>query len=341
MSEYILVAFILKDKSDIPFIRSGMTSGDKEINIRGKELFFDEAYFKITHFRVLDLSTLSLKDISVDDYCKSGITILGLSNSVMDFYEDILSKQRNKVIKDISLRINSLHPIVCRSKSYLMNGIKGINSRSVIPFVFDDKLVYGSNLVIFEFFNYTSLRLRTIVNYINGDISLYAGDDGLLFGDDLITPDMEYHLGDYRDLQALGLSISRKSNFSFLNALSFIGYRVENCYAYNDDCVIIFDYSSNECIIVPSSVSKILLYRYNYDFECNCSIVIPPKASVKCLIDKFSLSKQYGITFIVSSKLSSGELNNLLSNIIDYECGDGEVLIDKVKNSQGIDIEFY
>lgn len=215
MGEYILVAFILKDKSDIPFIRSGMTSGDKAINIRGKELFLDEAYFKITHFRVFDLSTLSLKDISVDDYCKSGITILCLSNSVMDFYEDILSKQRNKVIKDISLRINSLHPIVCRSKSYLMNGIKGINSRSVIPFVFDDKLVYGSNLVIFEFFNYTSLRLRTIVNYINGDISLYAGDDGLLFGDDLITPDMEYHLGDYRDLQALGLSISRKSNFSF------------------------------------------------------------------------------------------------------------------------------
>ena len=40
ISEYILVAFILKDKSDIPFIRSGMTSGDKEINIRGKELFF-------------------------------------------------------------------------------------------------------------------------------------------------------------------------------------------------------------------------------------------------------------------------------------------------------------
>ena len=52
MSEYILVAFILKDKSDIPYIRSGMTSGDKEINIRGKELFFNEAYFKITHFRV-------------------------------------------------------------------------------------------------------------------------------------------------------------------------------------------------------------------------------------------------------------------------------------------------
>ena len=40
MGEYILVAFILKDKSDIPYIRSGMTSGDKEINIRGKELFF-------------------------------------------------------------------------------------------------------------------------------------------------------------------------------------------------------------------------------------------------------------------------------------------------------------
>ena len=219
MGEYILVAFILKDKSDIPFIRSGMTSGGKEINIRGKELFFDEAYFKITHFRVFDLSTLSLKDISVDAYCKSGITILGLSNSVMDFYEDILSKQRNKVIKDISLRINSLHPIVCRSRSYPRNGIKGIDSRSVIPFVFDDKPVYGSNLVIFEFFNYASLRLRTIVNYINGDISLYAGDDGLLFGDGLITSNMEYHLGDYRDLQALGLSISRKSNFSFFKCL--------------------------------------------------------------------------------------------------------------------------
>ena len=340
MGEYILVAFILKDKSDIPFIRSGMTSGDKEINIRGNELFFNEAYFKITHFRVFDLSTLSLKDISVDDYCKSGITILGLSNSVMDFYEDILSKQRNKVIKDISLRINSIHPIVCRSRSYLRNGIKGIDFRSVIPFIFDGKPVYGSNLAIFEFFNYTYLRLRLIVNYITGDISLYAGDDGLLFGDDLITSNMEYHLGDYSDLQTLG-RISRKSNFSFLNALLFIGYRIENYYLYNDNCAVIFDYPSNECIIIPSSVNKILLYRYNYDFECNCSIVIPPKASIKCLIDKFSLSKQYGITFIVSSKLSSDELNNLLSNIIDYECNEDEVLIDKVKNSQGIDIEFY
>jgi hypothetical protein len=339
MSEYILVAFILKDKSDIPYIRSGMTSDGKEINIRGKELFFNEAYFKITHFRVLDLSTLSLKDISVDDYCKSGITILGLSNSVMDFYEDILSKQRNKVIKDISLSINSLHPIVCRSRSYLRNGIKSIDFRSVIPFLFDDKPVYGSNLVIFEFFNYTYLRLRLIVNYINGDISLYAGDAEVLFGDYLITSNMEYHLGDYRSLHTLGLRSD--SNFSFLNALMFIGYRIENCYAYNDDCAIIFDYPSNGCIIVPSSVSKILLYRYNYDFECNCSIVIPPKASVKCLIDKFSLSKQYGITLIVSSKLNSDELDNLLSNIIDYECGDGEVLIDKVKNSQGIGIEFY
>lgn len=339
MSEYILVAFILKDKSDIPYIRSGMTSGDKEINIRGKELFFNEAYFKITHFRVFDLSTLSLKDISVDDYCKSGITILGLSNSVMDFYEDILSNQRNRVIKYIALSINSIHPIVCRSRSYLRDGIKGIDFRSVIPFIFDDKPVYGSNLVIFEFFNFTSLRLRLIVNYINGDISFYAGDAEVLFGDDLITPDMEYHLGDYRDLHALG--IRSDSNFSFLNALSFIGYRIENYYLYNCDCAVIFDYPSNECIIIPSSVSKILLYRYNYDFECNCSIVIPPKASVKCLIDKFSLSKQYGITFIVSSKLSSGELNNLLSNIIDYECNEDEMLIDKVKNSQGIDIEFY
>ena len=339
MSEYILVAFILKDKSDIPYIRSGMTSDGKEINIRGKELFFDEAYFKITHFRVLDLSTLSLKDISVDDYCKSGITILGLSNSVMDFYEDILSKQRNRVIEDISLSINSIHPIVCRSRSYLRNGIKSIDFRSVIPFIFDDKPVYGRNLVIFEFFNFTSLRLRLIVNYINGDISLYAGDAEVLFGDDSITPDMEYHLGDYRFLQALGLS--SESKFSFLNALLFIGYKYGNCYIYNDDCVIIFDYPSNECIIIPNSVSKILLYRYNYDFECGCSIVIPPKASVKCLIDKFSLSKQYGITFIVSSKLSSGELNNLLSNIIDYECNEDEMLIDKVKNSQGIGIEFY
>lgn len=339
MGEYILVAFILKDKSDIPYIKDGMKSDGKEIIVKGKEVFFDEVYFKITHFRVFDLSTLSLKDISVDDYYKSGITILGLSNSVMDFYEDILSKQRNKVIKDTSLSINSIHPIVCRSRSYLRNGIKGIDFRSVMPFVFDDKPVYGSNLVIFEFSNYTSLRLRLIVNYINGDISFYAGDAEVLFGDDLITPDMEYHLGDYRDLHALG--IRGDSNFSFLNALSFIGYRVENCYAYNDDCVIIFDYPSNECIIVPSSVSKILLYRYNYDFECNCSIVIPPKASVKCLIDKFSLSKQYGITFIVSSKLSGDELDNLLSNIIDYECNEDEVLIDKVKNSQGINIEFY
>ena len=69
----------------------------------------------------------------------------------MDFYEDILSKQRNKVIKDISLRINSLHPIVRRSRSYLRNDIKSIDFRSVIPFVFDDKPVYRSNLVIFEF----------------------------------------------------------------------------------------------------------------------------------------------------------------------------------------------
>lgn len=121
----------------------------------------------------------------------------------------------------------------------------------------------------------------------------------------------------------------------------FIGYKYGNCYIYNDDCAIIFDYPSNECIIIPNSVNKILLYEYRYDFECGCSIVIPPKASIKCLIDKFSLSRQYGIAFIISSKLSGDELNNLLSNIVDYECNEGEVLIDKVKNSHGIGIEFY
>ena len=121
----------------------------------------------------------------------------------------------------------------------------------------------------------------------------------------------------------------------------FIGYRYGNCYTYNDARAILFDYPLNECIIMPNSINKILLYEYRYDFECGCSIVIPPEASIKCLIDKFSLSKQYGIIFIVSSKLSGDELNNLLSNIIDYECNEDEMLIDKVKNSQGIDIEFY
>ena len=40
MSEHILVAFILKDKSDIPYIKYGMASDGKEIIIRRCKLLY-------------------------------------------------------------------------------------------------------------------------------------------------------------------------------------------------------------------------------------------------------------------------------------------------------------
>lgn len=338
MGEYILVAFILKDKSDIPYIKDGMKSDGKEIIVKGKEVFFDEVYFKITHFRILDLSTFKMYDISVDDYCKGDLFILGLSNSVRDFYDTSSSKwKKTKILNDISLNFKGCHRIMNRGNSFYTSGREGLGFYNRVPFVCDNKPIYGDEIVTLQLDELYVKGLKIIINYITGDFGLYISGE-LLIGEDLAEFNMDYLIKDSRHLKSLN-SI-KDSRFGVLNVLLLLGFFSEDYYIHNNEYAILYNYPKDGVVLFPSSIKNILLLR-NID-EVSCTLVVPLSASIKCLGDVFNLDSKYNIKLMLSSKLSDKDLKNLVVNIgaCPYNF-DRENVAERVRKDCGVGIEFY
>lgn len=338
MGEAFLVAFILKDESDIPYIKDGMKADGKEIAVKGKDIFFDEVYFKITHFRVLDLSTFEMYDISVDDYCKSDLFILGLSNSVRDYYANSSSKwKKPKILNDISLNVKGYHRIMDRGNSFYISGRAGLGFYNKVPFVYGNEPVYGNELVTLQLDEWYVKGLKIVINYITGDFGLYISDE-LLMGKDLVKFDIEYFIKDSRHLK----SLSSIKNFKFrvLNIFLLLGFFSEDYYIHNNEYAILYNYPKDGVVLFPSSIKNILLLR-NID-EVSCTLVIPPSASIKCLADRFNLDNEYNVKFILSSKLSDKDLKNLVVNIgaCPYNF-DRENIVERVRKDCGVGIEFY
>ena len=340
MGEAFLVAFILKDESDIPYIKDGMKANGREIIVKGKEVFFDNLYFKVTHFRVLDLSTFGMYDISVDEYCKSDLFILGLSNSVRDYYKDSSSKwKKPKILKDISLNINGQHRIVKKNRYSLSSGINGVGFDSKVPFIYDNRAVYGDELVILQFDEWYIKGLKIVINYITGDFGFYICDE-LLIGKDLVKFDIKYFIDDTRYVK--GLSEIKDYRFGVLNLFFVLGFISEDYYIHNNDYAILYDYPKDGVILFSSSIKTILLLRNIGKVAHNCTIVVPPNASIKCLEDRFNLDYEYGIKFVISNKLSYKDLKDLVVNIgaCPYNFNRKDI-VDIVKKDCGIAIEFY
>jgi len=340
MGEAFLVAFILKDESDIPYIKDGMKADGREIIVKGEEVFFDNLYFKVTHFRVLDLSTFSMYDISVDDYCKIDLFILGLSNSVRDYYRDLSSKwKKPKILKDISLNVQGYHRIINRNNYFYDSGIKGVGFDCKVPFIYDNKPVYGDKLVILQFDEWCIRGLKIIINYITGDFGFYISNE-LLRGKDLAKFDIEYFINDDRHVKSI--SGIKDSKFGVLNIFLLLGFISEDYYIHNNDYAILYDYPKDGVILFPSSIKNILLLRNINEVAHDCTIVVPPNSSIKCLEDRFNLDNEYGIKFVISDKLSDKDLKDLVVNIgaCPYNF-DRKDIVDRVKKDCGIAIEFY
>lgn len=338
MREAFLVAFVLKDESDIPYIKDGMKASRKEINVKGKEVFFDEVYFKITHFRILELSTFEMYDISVDDYCKSDLFILGLSNSVRDYYADSSSKwKKPKILKDISLNVKGYHRIMDRNSSFYTSGIDGIGIYCQIPFIYNNKPVYGDELVNLRFDNWYTKDLKIVINYITGDFGFYISNE-LLMGKDLVKFGIEYFIEDSRHLKSL--SVIKDPRFGMLNIFILLGFLSEDCYIHNNEYAILYNYPKDGVVLFPSDIKNILLLE-NMS-EVNCTLVVPPSASIKCLDDRFNIDNQYVVKFILSSKLSDKDLKDLVVNIgaCPYNF-DRKNIVERVKKDCNLDIEFY
>lgn len=338
MGEAFLVAFILKNKRDIHYIKDGMRAYGRETIVKGKEVFLDNLYFKVTHFRVLDLSTFGMYDISVDDYCKSDLFILGLSNSVRDYYKDSSSKwKKPKPLKDISLNVQGYHRIMNRGNSFYDSGIKGVGFNCKVPFIYDNKPVYRDELVVLQFDEWCIRGLKIIINYITGDFGFYICNE-LLRGKDLVKSDIKYFINDDRHVKSInGI---KDSKFGVLNLFLLLGFISEDYYIHNNDYVILYDYPKDGVVLFPSNIKNILLLR-NID-EFSCTLVVPPNASIKCLEDRFNLDNEYIIKFIISNKLSDKDLKDLVVNIgaCPYNF-DRKNIVDRVKKDCGIAIEFY
>ena len=338
MGEAFLVAFILKDDSDIPYIKDGMKAYGKEIIVKGKEAFFDEMYFKITHFRILELSTFEMYDISVDDYCNSDLFILGLSNSVRDYYADSSSKwKKPRVLKDISLNVKGYHRIMNRSNYFYTSGIDGVSIYCQIPFIYNDKPVYGDELVTLRFDNWYAKGLKIVINYITGDFGFYISNE-LLMGKDLDKFDIEYFIEDSRHLKSL--SVIKDPRFGVFNVFLLLGFLSEDCYIHNNEYAILYNYPKDGVVLFPSNIKNILLLE-NMS-EVNCNLVVPPRASIKCLDDRFNIDNQYVVKFILSSSLSDKDLKDLVVNIgaCPYNF-DRKNIVERVKKDCNVDIEFY
>lgn len=208
-----------------------------------------------------------------------------------------------------------------------------------VPIVYDNTPVYGSSIVeLSDHYDSGYYRVvRLYVNYITGEISVYL-DNLLILGDE-VDRESAY------SIQSKWEWFNRKvnNNFEHLGALLKIGYTLEGNYINKDDTAILFDLASD--IVVPNNINKMFICLRGYDYSnVKCNIVLPPNIELKSdYYFEFDDSDNNEIKLMLSRKLSVYNLVKIATGlgVKNYGLADRESISERVKDSIGVDIEFY
>lgn len=338
MEKYLLVGLVLKDESDIDKI----TEIERVYFNLDKSLRFDRLLFRVTHFRVLELSSLSLLDISINEYCTGNFNIAGVSKGVKEYYNSLSEECENiKSIKLNSCCDTEYHSTDDDYDEYDETGSSEIYMYSNnVPIIYDNAPVYYDSSIVELSDHYDSGYYRVVrlyVNYITGEISVYL-DNLLILGDE-VDRESAY------SIQSKWEWFNRKvnNNFEHLGALLKLGYTLEGDYINKDDTAILFDIASD--IVVPNNINKmfICLRGYNYS-NVKCNIVLPPNIELETdYYFEFDDDHNNEIKLILSRKLSVYNLVKIATalGVKNYGLDDRERISERVKDSIGVDIEFY
>ena len=340
MEKYLLVGLILKDASAIDKI----TEIERIYFNLDKSLRFDRLLFRVTHFRVLELSSLNLLDISISEYCTGDFDIYGVGKCIKEYYNKL--SEDWETIKSIKLNVN------CLTENYLDSRYSDWNTKTDIdtelkynnvPVIYDNKPVYGSSLVMLtdriSFMSGYNIRLYLYVNYINGDISVYM-EENLVLGNVIDNLDTIYSVCSiWRDGKGL-------IGIDHVNELLLFGFTASDGYVSNGDTAIIYDFKASSNLIIPSSVTNVIICkRWVVHSDVNCTIVLPPKARLT-VAEGFEIERSYNnkVVLMVSNSVSFEDLKEMavvlgLSHCYYYEIK--EEIADEIWEKLNIKLEFY
>lgn len=335
MGDYLLVAMILKDADDIYKIKYLEEASSKHQG-------FAYAYFSMTHFRMLDTSTFSLLDISINEYCTGNFNIAGVSKTVKEYYNSFSEDWETiKSIKLNSCCVTEYHSTDDDYDEYDETGSSEIYIYdNNVPIIYDNTPVYYDSSIVELTDYYDSGYYRVVrlyINYITGEISVYL-DNLLILGDE-VDRESAY------SIQSKWEWFNRKvnNNFEHLGALLKLGYTLEGNYINKDDTAILFDLASD--IVVPNNINKMFICLRGYDYsDVKCNIVLPPNIELETdYYFEFDDDHNNEIKLMLSRKLSVYNLVKIATGlgVKNYGLSDRESISERVKDSIGVDIEFY
>ena len=338
MEKYLLVGLIAGNKDDVDILiklESEYCLINNEEDIAYSDLFFD-----VTHFRVIDTEFLELIDISIDEYYTGDLDIRGVSNIIKRNYSDLVEESND--IKYIKLNVNCLanSDVVNYKSDVAIDYYLKFNN---IPVIYDNKPVYGTSIVKLtdriSFMSGYNIRLYLYVNYINGDISVYL-EENLVLGNVIDNLDTVYSICSiWRDGKGL-------IGFDHVNELLLFGFTALNGYVSNGDIAIIYDLKAISTLIIPSSVTHVIICtRWVVHSDVNFTIVLPPKAKLTAAMD-FDFERRYNnkVVIMVSNSVSFKDLKEMavVLGLSHYYCYESkEEIADEIWDKLNIKLEFY
>lgn len=337
MEKYLLVGLISRNKDDVDRLiklESEYCLINNEEDIAYSDLFFD-----VTHFRVIDTKFFELIDISIDEYYTCDLDIRGISNIIKRNYSNLVEESNN--IKYIKLNVNCLaKPDVVNYKSDVE--IDYYLKYNNVPVIYDNKPVYGTNIVKLtdriSFMSGYNIRLYLYVNYINGDISVYM-EENLVLGNVIDNLDTIYSVCSiWRDCKGL-------IGIDHVNELLLFGFTASDGYVSNGDTAIIYDFKASSNLIIPSSVTNVIICkRWVVHSDVNCTIVLPPKARLT-VAEGFEFERSYNnkVVLMVSNSVSFEDLKEMAVVLGLSHCyyESKEEMADKIWEKLNIKLEFY
>ena len=208
--------------------------------------------------------------------------------------------------------------------------------------IYDNKPVYGTNIVKLtdriSFMSGYNIRLYLYVNYINGDISVYM-EENLVLGNVIDNLDTIYNVtSKWRDGKGL-------MGIDHVNELLMFGFTLGNGYVSNGDIAIVYDLKSISTLIIPSSVTSVIICdRWVVHYDIDCRIVLPLKARLTVSMG-FEFDSKYNnnVVLMVSNELSLKDLEDMAIALgfcnLDFKSK--EEIADIIRNRLNISLEFY
>ena len=337
MEKYLLVGLIAGNKDDVD--RLIKLESEYHLINNEEDIAYSDLFFDVTHFSVIDTEFLELIDISIDEYCTSDLDIRGISDIIKRNYSNLVEESDS--IKYIKLNVNCLaKPGVVNYKSD--DAIDYYLKYNNVPVIYDNKPVYGANIVKLtdriSFMGGYNIRLYLYVNYINGDISVYM-EENLVLGNVIDNLDTIYSVCSiWRDGKGL-------IGFDHVNELLLFGFTAFDGYISNGDTAIIYDFKVSSTLIIPSSVTSVVIWdRWVVHSNVNCTIVLPPNARLTVAMG-FEFERRYNnkVVLMISDGVSFKDLEDMavVLGLSGYNFKSREEIANVIGDKLNIKLKFY